>query len=124
MLASKKKRSSKKPSTIPWLLERPPKPDKAKNVAKRVRKLVFDLGTAYVNPLSTITDPIVGKNSPVNAKNLGGRTLAGIPILKHLVPDEYKPTKKPKYGAGLIGPPEKPKTFRDRMRFRRKPPTR
>jgi hypothetical protein len=123
MLVSKKKRSSKKPSTIPPLLERAPKPDKAKKAVKRVSKGLYEMVygglEAFANPLAPGSNLAVGKDSPVHTRNLTRRFLPG--ALKKLVPGGKPLPPKPKYGAGLIGPPEKPKTFRDRMRFRRKP---
>jgi hypothetical protein len=93
-----------------------------KRVGKAIHKGAFEFGTAAVNPVSTITDPLVGRKSPINAKNLGGRVLGRLG-LGALVPDSYKHSGgKPPGGK----PPEKPskakasKTWRDRMNARRK----
>ena len=133
-------------SSVPPLLRRPPKTSSVapktgpkfigpinspgnklksglKRAGKTIHKGLFDAGTTYVNPLSAITDPLVGKKSPINAKNLGGKVLNRFG-LGALVPDAYKPpSKRPSKRPSK--PPEKPtksapmKTWRDRMNSRR-----
>jgi hypothetical protein len=120
------KRASSSPSVGPKLGPKLPpgyKKDRLKSGLKRVGKVVhkgvFDAGTTFVNPLSAITDPLVGKKSSINAKNLGGRVLNKFG-LGALVPDAYKPP-----GKRPSKPPEKPpksaplKTWRDRMNARK-----
>jgi hypothetical protein len=130
----------KKKSSVPSLLQRPKprKPIKPKYGAgkigppekpgsklgkfgKRLHRLAFETGTAFVNPPSVITDRLVGDDSPINANKLGGRVLnkVGLGIL---VPDKYKPKAK----SPRTRPPErKPqkakssKTWRNRMNVRR-----
>ena len=120
-MLSKKKKSPEPPP----LLKRPRKPGKAKEAAKRIGKGLHEMGygllEAFANPLAPGSNLAVGKDSPVHTRNLTRRFLPG--GLKKLVPGGKKPPPKPKYGAGKIGPPEKPKTFRDRMKLRRKPPS-
>ena len=115
---SKKKKAPEPPP----LLKRPrkPKSGKAGKLIKKLHQGLWETGTAFVNPPSVVTDRLVGSDSPINANKLGGRVVDRLG-LGALVPDKYKPKKKPKYGAGKIGPPEKPKTWRDRMNARKPP---
>tara|TARA_R110002167_G_scaffold321286_1_gene527169 strand:+ start:254 stop:499 length:246 start_codon:yes stop_codon:yes gene_type:complete len=78
--------------------------------------LAFEAGTAFVNPLSTITDPIVGDGSPINANNMGGKVLNKLGA-GFLVPDKYKPKAKPPERKPQKSAPMK--TWRDRMNSRR-----
>jgi len=121
-MARKKKKKSPEP---PPLLKRPRKPSTAKKTAKRIGKGLYETGygvlESMANPFSIPSNTAVGKDSPIHTRNLTRRFLPG--ALKKLVPGGKPSPKKPKYGAGLIGPPEKPKTWRDRMNLRRKPPS-
>ena len=128
----------KKRSSVPPLLQRPKprkprKPTKPKygdgkigpperpgekfnKLSKRLHRLAFEAGTAFVNPLSTITDPIVGDGSPINANNMGGKVLNKLGA-GFLVPDKYKPKAKPPERKPQKSAPMK--TWRDRMNSRR-----
>jgi len=119
-LTGKSKRSS-----IPPLLKRPSsgKLKKAvKRVSKGLYKGAYGAAEAMANPLAPLSNLVLGEDSKLNTRNLTRRFLPR--GLKKLVPGGVQSPSKPEYGAGLIGPPEKPKTWRDRMNFRRKTPSR
>ena len=127
-MAARKKGGAKlreraKRSKIPPLLKRPPKNGAGKNGAGRIAKGAYEMLygglEAMANPLAPASNLVAGKDSPINTRNLTRRVLPG--PLKKLVPGGKQLPPKPKYGAGKIGPPEKPKTWRDRMNARKNP---